>query len=137
MYIRYRIGDYEDLPLLPLEICVEPLEKMNPNVVINALIAKERTGKNPMDGLTQEESASIQLYTMEWRSGDPSLYFHLNAALRSQNHSLLRPYFLYLKLILSALWKLKSVRKTVWRGVKADLNSQYPIGKTFVWWGFR
>ncbi len=22
-------------------------------------------------------------------------------------------------------------------GVKADLSNQYPVGKTFVWWGFR
>jgi hypothetical protein len=107
------------------------------NVVRNAWIAKERTDEKTLDGLTQEESASIQLYTMEWQSSNNSLYFHLNAALRAQDRGLLVPYFGYLKLILSALWKLQSVRKTVWRGVKTDLSSKYPVGKTFVWWGFR
>ena len=116
---------------------VEPLEGIVPNIVRNAWIAKKRINENSSNNLTQEESASIQLYTMEWKPSDQSLYLNLNAALRAENRDLLVPYFGYLKLILSALWKLQSVRKTVWRGVKADLSSQYPIGKTFVWWGFR
>jgi hypothetical protein len=44
---------------------VEPLENIVPNIARNAWIAKERTDENPSDGLSQEESASIHLYTME------------------------------------------------------------------------
>jgi hypothetical protein len=116
---------------------VEPLDKTIPNVARNAWIAKQRTDETPSNSLTQEESASIHLYTMEWKPSNRSLYFHLNAALRAQDRDLLIPYFGYLKLILSALWKLESIKKVVWRGVKADLSSQYPVGKIFVWWGFR
>jgi hypothetical protein len=137
LYVENRIEGYENFPLLPLSICVEPLEKIIPNIARNAWIAKERTNERPSNDLTQEESACIQLYTMEWKPTDQSLYLNLNTALRAQNRDLLVPYFGYLKLILSALWKLQSVKKTVWRGVKADLSSQYPVGKTFVWWGFR
>jgi hypothetical protein len=135
--MKSRIEGYEDLPLLPLDMSVEPLENIISNIARNAWIAKEKTAENPPDDLTEDESASIQLYTMEWKSSNHSLYFYLNAALRAQDRGLLVPYFSYLKLILSALWKLQSTRKTVWRGVKADLDSQYPVGKTFVWWGFR
>ncbi len=135
--MQCRIEGYEDFPLLPLDMSVEPLENIIPNVARNAWIAKERTDEKPLDDLTQEESASIHLYTMEWKPGNHPLYLNLNAALRAQNRDILVPYFGYLKLILSALWKLQSVKRTVWRGVKADLSSQYPVGKTFVWWGFR
>jgi len=38
---------------------------------------------------------------------------------------------------LTALSKLKSVKKIIWRGVKADLSEKYPVGTTIVWWGFR
>ncbi len=113
------------------------MENIIPNIARNAWIAKERSDEKPPNGLSQEESASIHLYTMEWKSSNQSLYLNLNTALRAQNRDFLVPYFGYLKLILSALWKLQSVKKTVWRGVKADLSSQYPVGKTFVWWGFR
>jgi hypothetical protein len=130
--MKSSIAGYEDLPLLPLDMSVEPLENIVSNVARNAWIAKERTAENQSDNLTEDESAAIQLYTMEWKSS-----FHLNAALRAQDRRLLVPYFSYLKLILSALCKLRSSRKIVWRGVKADLNSQYPVGKTVVWWGFR
>jgi hypothetical protein len=43
----------------------------------------------------------------------------------------------YLQLFSSALSKLKSVKKTVWRGVKANLSEEYPRGKIMTWWGFR
>ncbi|CAF5116498.1 unnamed protein product, partial [Rotaria sp. Silwood1] len=116
------IEGYEDNPILPLEISVESLEAIVTNIARNAWIAKERTSEKTSDDLTQEESAAIHLYTMEWKPANNSLYALLNAALRSEDRDCLVPYFYYLKLLLSALWKLPSVRKTVWRGVKADLS---------------
>ncbi|CAF2770984.1 unnamed protein product [Rotaria sp. Silwood2] len=130
------IEGYESNPILPLEISVESLETMISNIARNAWIAKERTAEKPSNDLTQEESAAIHLYTMEWKPADNSLYALLNAALRAEDRDRLVPYFFYLKLFLSALWKLPSVKKTVWRGVKADLSEQYSVGKAFVWWGF-
>ncbi|CAF1555747.1 unnamed protein product, partial [Didymodactylos carnosus] len=53
------------------------------------------------------------------------------------NRRQLISWFSYLKLFLTALWKLPSAGKTiVYRGVKLDLSKDYPEGKTFVWWGF-
>jgi hypothetical protein len=124
------------MPLLSLKMSVENLETVVSKVIHNAHVATERC-PYPDDGLTQDESAAISLYTMNWKSYDQSLCARLNVALRSQDRSELIPYFFYLKLFLSALWKLKSVKKTVWRGVKADLTSQYPVGKIVIWWGFR
>jgi hypothetical protein len=105
------------MPLLTLSASVERLDRMIPKLSRNAWIAKKRT-IDPCEGLTSDESAAIQLYTMEWRPSEQSFYA-------------------YLKLVLTALWKLKPIRKTVWRGVKADLSTHYPLGKDVVWWGFR
>ncbi len=124
------------MPLLSLKMSVENLETVISKVIQNAHIATERSA-DPHNGLTQDESAAIYLYTMNCKSHDQSLCVRLNVALRSKDRSELVSYFFYLKLFLSALWKLKSVKKTVWRGVKADLTSQYPVGKTVIWWGFR
>ncbi len=115
---------------------VENLERLISKVIQNAHIAKERSAY-PDDGLTQDESAAICLYTMNSKSNDQTLCARLNFALRSKDRSDLIPYFFYLKLFLSALSKLTSVNNTVWRGAKADLTDQYPIGKTVIWWGFR
>ena len=102
----------------------------------NARIALERSA-HAVDELTLDESASIQLYTMEAKAGCPSLATQINAALRAEDRDELVPYFPYFKLLLTALWKLHPVGSRVWRGAKADLREQYPAGKTFVWWGFR
>jgi hypothetical protein len=41
-----------------------------------------------------------------------------------------------MKLLLTALFKLPSYSKPVWRGVRLDLRKQYEVGKTYTWWGF-
>lgn len=73
---------------------------------------------------------------MEWEPHDECLYFALNTTLRAEDRRKLKPWFSYLKLILTALGQLPSSGRTVYRGVKLNLSKQYPEGKTFVWWGF-
>jgi hypothetical protein len=136
MNLFYRIEGYEDMPLLSLKLTVENLERIISKVTQNASIATERSAY-PANGLSQDESAAICLYTMDSKSNDQSLSASLNRALRSKDRSELIPYFFYLKLFLTALCKLKSEKTTIWRGVKADLSELYPVGKTVVWWGFR
>lgn len=94
-------------------------------------IAKENS-KNPANGLTQDESASIHLYTVEFDCG-PSLYQLLNKALRDINRQSVKLWNSFLKLFLTALHKLPSYSEMVWRGVRGeDLSSKYPIGHEFV-----
>ncbi len=88
------IVGYEDLPIVPLEIAVEPLATRLPAVQSHAYIAKERCKKTvPTDGLTIDESASIMLYSMDWKSHDKCLYHALNATLRSKDREKLEPWF--------------------------------------------
>jgi hypothetical protein len=73
---------------------------------------------------------------MEWEPSSGSLYVALNQTLRSENRRRLNPWFLYLKLILTALEKLPSTLHTLYRGVQLDLGHEYPTDLTFFWWGF-
>ncbi|CAF4402524.1 unnamed protein product [Rotaria socialis] len=86
--------------------------------------------------LSIHEAASITLYSMEWKPQDECLYHVLNKTLRNENRQKLEPWFLFLKLILTALAHLPSMARTVYRGVKKDMRKEYPKGKIFVWWGF-
>ncbi|CAF2923667.1 unnamed protein product [Rotaria sp. Silwood2] len=130
------ISGYEDVPLLPLDIAVEPLIPLLPTIQSFAHSAKERCKKPPDDGLTVDESASIMLYSMGWKPREKCLYAALNATLRSKDREKLEPWFLYLKLFLTALSRLPSQHRTVFRGVKLDLHDKYPRGATITWWGF-
>ncbi|CAF0895805.1 unnamed protein product [Adineta steineri] len=130
------IRGYEKMPLVSLEEAVTPLISILPEIQDYAYVAKQRCESVPPDGLTQDESASIMLYSMEWKPHDECLYFTLNAILRTEDRRKLERWFSYLKLILTALEKLPSIRRHVFRGVNLDLSNQYTEGKTFVWWGF-
>jgi hypothetical protein len=110
------ISGYAREPLLPLEEACEPLIPIVPRLQAHVWVAKQNS-KNPADGLTQDESAAIRLYTMEWDAGvdEPrsSLYSQLNRT------------------------KIPSApRQTVWRGVRKDHTEDYPPGEEATWWSF-
>jgi tetratricopeptide (TPR) repeat protein len=129
------IDGYKSMPLVPLKISVEPLVELLPDVASRVSVAIERC-KNPADGLTADESASIMLYTMSWKPSHQCLYNVLNATLRSEDRNQLKPWFLYLKLLFTALERLPSIHRTVYRGIKSDVHKNYTRGKSVVWWGF-
>jgi hypothetical protein len=83
-------------------------------------------------GLTHDESAAIYLYTME--GGENSFYRVLNEALRSEDRPAIKPWFPYLKLFDTALAKLPTVRKNIWRGVVGDISMNLKKGEEFTWW---
>ncbi|CAF1302171.1 unnamed protein product, partial [Adineta steineri] len=130
------IEGYEEMPIVPLEEAVVPLVSIVPKIQNFVYVAKQRSKSVPADNLTQDESASIMLYSMDWEPQEKCLYFALNATLRTEDRKKLKPWFSYLKLILTALEKLPSTRCHVFRGVNLDLSNQYTKGKEFVWWGF-
>lgn len=99
------IKGYEKEPLVSLEEACEPLHEFLKELDEYIRIAKMNSTP-PADGLTQDESASIHIYTMEWDQSDESLYAKLNRILRTPERRLLRPWFKYLKLFLTALFKL-------------------------------
>ena len=128
------ITSYQNEPSLPLEETISPIANLFIDLEQNVWIAKYNC-ENPQDGLTQDESAAINLYTMQFSSGD-SLYIVLNHTLRAEQRECLIPWFKFLKLFISALFKLESIRATIWRGIRGeDLSGQYPTGRKFAWWG--
>lgn len=130
------IKGYENQPLVTLEQAVQPLASYVPDIS-HMLWTVMQNSHQPEDGLSFEESASIMLYSMEWTPQEQSLYYILNATLRSQNRRELVPWFPFLRLLISALAKLPSLpSQTIYRGIKMDLSNNFPKGKTFVWWAF-
>jgi tetratricopeptide (TPR) repeat protein len=87
-------------------------------------------------GMSVEGAAAVHLYTME--VGVESPHRMLNKLLREADRTTLAPWLPYLKLLLTALAKLRrSEDGVLWRGVREDLEDVYRkrVGKTFVWWG--
>ncbi|CAF3509650.1 unnamed protein product [Rotaria sp. Silwood1] len=128
------IEGYEKMKLVSLQEAIVPLYGIVPDIHHKAYIALQRC-QEPKDGLSSDESASIFLYTMRW---SPNYVYHLlNETLRTEQRELLRPWFLFLKFILTALWKLPSITGvTLFRGVKLDLSQQYTKGRMQPWWEF-
>ncbi|CAF1156957.1 unnamed protein product [Adineta steineri] len=134
--LRQPIEGYRSLPLTTLEEAIEPIVTPCPDVQRRAYIAKGNCDSYK-DGLTEDESAAIYLYTTEWLPVNQCLYAALNSVLRSKNRDkLIQPWLSYIKLLLTALFKLPDFTGTVWRGVRLDLRLEYKVGATITWWGF-
>ena len=130
------ICGYEKMPLVSLEKAVEDLVSVLPTIQSHAYCAKQQC-QNPADGLSSDESAAIMLYTMGWEPREECLYVVLNEILRSPNREQkLKPWYLYLRLLLNALLRLPPIQAIVHRGVPLNMSEKYIKGRTIVWWGF-
>jgi hypothetical protein len=134
------ITGYASKPILSLEEACQPLHAIIPRLNHFVTVAKVKS-KHPANGLTQDESAAIRLYTMQWNSNidgpNTSIYSNLNQTLRDPDRNKLTPWHFYLKLFLTALTKLPvASTKTVWRGVRYQDSAKYVKGDETVWWGF-
>lgn len=129
------IQGLENIPLVSLEQAIEPLIRILPDIQIYANFVKQGL-KIPPHGLSTDESIAISLYSMDWESVDNSLYAALNTILRTKDRRQLRPWLLFLKLFITALHKLPSMKCHIFRGTKSDLHALYQTGKKVVWQGF-
>ncbi|CAF1368475.1 unnamed protein product [Rotaria sp. Silwood1] len=130
------ITDYKEIPLVPLDIAVEPLISLLPKIESYAKSAMEGCENPPADGLTKDMSGAIRLYSIEEQLEGEPLYAILNRILRTENRQQLKPWLLYLKLLHTALSHLPSIREVVYRGVKLDLSNQYRTKEKIKWPSF-
>ncbi|CAM4973563.1 unnamed protein product [Rotaria socialis] len=127
------IEGYEKKDLVSLKEAIEPIKNLLHNTDRMVDIALQNSNEPP-DGITTDESAAIHIYTIQWPDTHDSLYKLLNRALRDERRNELKPWFSYLKLILTALYKLPPIKKTLWRAVRGNMNNEYKEYK--IWWGF-
>ena len=138
-----------DFPLTGLEkIPLQPFEETLSSPVLLTLLvlssselralmsacgrkAKKLKKKQQLAPLNPDEAMAVNLYTQE-----SNVYKKLNELLRQRSRQRLYPLFPYLKLLLTALFKLPPLKITVYRGVHRDLQHLYPKDEDIVWWGF-
>ncbi|CAF2535982.1 unnamed protein product [Rotaria sp. Silwood2] len=126
---------YDKIPIVTLEQAVLPLTPFLPKIQTYVGIVKEKC-ENPADGLTSDESASIMLYSIGWQPMNECLYVVLNTTLQSMNRQNLKPWFLYLKLLFTAVIRLPSIHLSVYRISKLALIKQYQKDEIIIWWDF-
>ena len=83
-----------------------------------------------------DQLGSVHLYSQGWADAEKSLYAVLNATLSDANRELLKVWFLFIKLLMTALAFEPKYEGVVWRGVAADIGGQYKRGQKFRWWRF-
>lgn len=129
------IEGFADLPILPLELAVEPLIPHLPSIQTYVRQAKDKC-LHPAHHLTCDQSASIMLCTMRWQPIEQCLSYVLNKILRSTDREKLKPWFSYLKLLFTALDRIPSFHRTVYRGIQSNVSRQYVKDQTIIWWDF-
>ena len=125
---------YRRHPLVSLRQALDPFIGKIGDLDYFIQIAKQECHFPSEHGLTQEESAAIYLYTMDW--GEDSLYRLLNKVLREEDRSVLVPWNGYIKLFDTAINKLPSCQINLWRGIDLDISKNYAAGQEITWWYF-
>jgi hypothetical protein len=122
------IFGYQDSPLLTLEESVQEINPPISDVMDHVATAKKKYYRHSIE-LTRDESAAIYLYSMS-----TTFYRHLNTVLRAEKRNELKPWFAFMKLFITALEKLPSVKCTVWRGVNYDSTLTFVDDDEHIWW---
>ncbi|CAF2860844.1 unnamed protein product [Rotaria sp. Silwood2] len=128
--------DYQKKFLITLEEAVKPIVLFVPNVKDRANEAKMKCKNTVTNNLSIDESASIMLYSMEWKPKEECLRIVLNRALHDGNRNVLARWFLYLKLLLTALNRLPSFHGFVYSRIKGNMQEYYRKEDTFFWCEF-
>jgi hypothetical protein len=116
----------DELPILALDAALKssPLyRRLRPAITLAYQKADNRLGRCQEKYLGREEIAAVHIYTQ-----DCPLYAELNRLLRAKERQALKPYLRYLKLFLTACYKLPEVGGNVWRGVPealADISADH------------
>ena len=133
------IAGYEQTLVSSIENAVVPLQSYLPDIhekieeIVNSCSAELET--QAQGKLTRDELMAIYLYTMEWKGPIDSLYRQLNRAMREANKAeRMEPWFGYLKLLLSALFKIPSEHRLIWRGIKGYISNDYNTENEITWW---
>lgn len=128
----------EKFPLVSLEEAIIPLKSIIPRIDEITASVMDHTLWKYNDNLTDDEAAAILLYTMDWEPREKSLYTILNSTLQATDRNLLRPWFSFLRLSMTALAKLPSEPQilTVYCGLRRNLSKQYRQGSIVTWWKY-
>ncbi|CAF3548677.1 unnamed protein product [Rotaria socialis] len=123
--------DYREYRVLPLLSALERVESNISHLDHGITYFKHYGNHSSTFGLTQDESAAIFIYAYEY--SESPLHSQLNLALRSENSSMLAPWFLYLKLLNTALQKLPTINGEVWRGMSIDIANRLAENEEIIW----
>jgi WW domain/NAD:arginine ADP-ribosyltransferase len=117
---------------------VDSLPTIDRLVAMSDAHAQSLADKYPQ--LTEAMRAAVVLYTLEEIPRERSPYCALNAALRSQNRTVVKPWGEFMWLLLHAMARLEPYQgDLVFRGCKtplADLGRDFASGGTFQFAGF-
>jgi hypothetical protein len=132
-HLSHPLHGIMDQPLLSLAESLQEITHLIPHLqnYINITLMK---CMNPANNLTPNESAAIQIYTMEWEPSESCLSRLLNKDLLSESQNALKKWFPFLKLFLHALNKLPSYKGIVWHYIPGDLTRQFLDKQTGIWW---
>lgn len=100
------ISGYEKVDVKSLDNACQPIASLFDQQLNSHIALAKANSTAPDNALTPDESAAIYLYTLEWDVHERSLYVLLNQTLRLSDRTKLQPWFKYLKLFLTALFKL-------------------------------
>jgi hypothetical protein len=119
--------------ILPFETALEPVLPSVNQLDDHVKRAKKFRHHSSDHDLTEDQSAAVYLYTDKYDGqGLPDV---LNQALQSGDQYRIEPWLGFLKLFKSALNKLPTVNKTIWRGLPSDIVEKLKENDEFVCWG--
>jgi WWE domain/NAD:arginine ADP-ribosyltransferase len=130
------------LPIPTLADSLKPVQDVLPNIrhSYHRAWKKAKALASKYPTLTVDEIGAIYLYTLEVSPHSQSPYNVMNAALRAQDRGAVKPFRMYIWLLMNSIKKLPPMPSgLLYRGVKKplkDFGDQYKTNGVIQWSGF-
>jgi len=108
------------------------------NIDYSAYMAFDFAGSLTLkNGMTQDEAAALNLYTLESKPRENSFYWILNKRLRDPKRDGIEPFMSYLRLLYEALKKMDPYDTSSGQLYRAiSLNTSFQKDQKIRWWSF-
>jgi len=133
----FPFDEYERQPLVSFDKSIESLVSIVPEIRQMVDSVKEKFSQSHCS-LSFDESASIILYALKWKTSQTTFEYLLNQTLRKQDPQELIFWLPYLRLFIQALSKLSPISSSniIYYGLSTDKSNDYGKDDRFVWWEF-
>merc|ERR1719223_1425434 len=100
------------------------------------LVQKRKASGQIPAHFPEDQACALALYSAGWANASDSFYHVMNRLLRMEDRSQVKKFYAVLRLMCAAMESLKPHVGTLYRGVKSNLASKYPVGERVVWWAW-
>lgn len=132
---KHPLDGYQNVPVFTIDKAAVSLKPSIENIDQLIWMVKQNC-EEPPSNMSQSEAAAIMLLTTTWPEKETCFATILNKTLATEDPQHILPWLPYIKLVFTALAKVPTIKKIVYRGLNSNVSAKFPKDSSTHSWEF-